>query len=347
MVGCCLLVFLVVLVCALRRHQVLKSNCLEDQQQRTLSYNPDSQVWGESVPAPFKPMQSSGCYLVPPILEAVEESRPTSGAMTPATSPRGEGCAIEPRSGIARGPFMMPPSRNGIMFIRMPNENSLPLQQPKGDGGDNLSVRLDFHTNDNALVTCHAWFQPLGIRPDPADPTVVGGFFANSYAAASLNIEKGWKFAQIGDEELNGKLSDSVFNQKLSSHMSHLPVWPLRLTFKMPPTAGAAADECTFLFTEQPLGMEVSGRDSLKVSKVHVGSPAHNAAVREGSFITALGGGVAAAQTGTSIQTAELQALKDDISGRQLREAVSLLPSSGIKFGSSNGWKRWGTSIKL
>jgi len=172
MVGCCAVVCLVVLLCTLRRCLVPQSSCLEEMQKRTLSYSV------HAVPASFKPILSQEpvetVFLVSPSLEPVEMPTPTPGAFTPVTS-RGEGCAFSPRGGIMRGP-LMPTSMSAGMT------GNSPLQQPRGDESEliprpeesNPFIRLDFHTNNKALVTRQVWFRPLGIQPDPADPTVVG-----------------------------------------------------------------------------------------------------------------------------------------------------------------------------
>lgn len=322
-VACCVMVCLVLFLSVLGRCLALQSKHVQDSQQRTLSYPI------EAMPPGFKPCpsqeQAEIVFLVPPSSEPHETTSETSGVPTPVAKPT--------------SPINVSMNPNPLHEAGRVDESDLTELHP-----DNTkrSIRLDFHTNNNAIVTRQAWYQPLGIQPDPADPTVVGSFLVNSYAAASLSIERGWKIVRIGDEELSGKLKAAALNQKMLSHMRDLPVWPLRLTFKMPPTAVAAVDESTSVFKERPLGMELIGKDSLKVSKVYVGSPAHNAGVREGCFITALNGGAATMHTAT----APLM-MKDGLNGRQLREAVASLPSSGKKYGAGVAWKPWGSSMKL
>jgi len=189
------------------------------------------------------------------------------------------------------------------------------------------AVRLDF-AQGSELHTVYAQHKPLGIIHDCSEPVIVAGFFCNSYAS-TLGVQQGWRLVRVRGQQI---MVGSQCEDLLESHLTELPLWPLRLAFKHRQQGiGSATVVCTF--TEQPLGFLLTSREP-KVSKVFVGSPAYAAGVKEGWNLVGIGEQLVPSDRNAK-ETANM-----------LREAVALLPSTGKNFGSTP-WRPWGSPSRF
>jgi len=148
-------------------------------------------------------------------------------------------------------------------------------------------VRIDFEDEDGDAHLVFAKYRPLGLILNNNNPRHVSKFTPNSYAKHSLGFARGCTITRIGNEPLDEHADISCISRLLSSNLAPLPVWPITLTFNT--AADGSGTSSTASFTETPIGFSYNNTCPIKVNEVYNDSPAHEAGVEVGWYLTKIG----------------------------------------------------------